>query len=335
MMSDAVEKAKNEINAGNYKEALKIARKRHGRDDIESYISILDLLIGENYLPALEEKGMYYQYYDPDHDGGDYGEKYFDEYLQKQPKSVNVLCDKAMSCFNKNRLDEALEYMDSAYNNYDKYSQVEKPRIKKSEVRMGKIELLIQAKEYKKALSALNRYEKENGTNKKLFFYKGQMLQKNGKNEESIEYLEKSLEEEHTLVAFNSRADAYYELGRYDEALHDYSQCIQYEKEAKDDLELITNFNYKAAFCCVELGNDEEAVKYLNKTINMLNEHGRLAKDLEAIYQKCSFEKERIMKKGTVEDKQFKQTKFISSKFAIYALIVIFILYIILKFMGY
>ena len=41
-MSDAVENAKNAIENDNYEEALKIARKRHSKDDVESYITILD-----------------------------------------------------------------------------------------------------------------------------------------------------------------------------------------------------------------------------------------------------------------------------------------------------
>ncbi|MBR1609990.1 MAG: hypothetical protein IJ672_00645, partial [Methanobrevibacter sp.] len=94
-MSDAITQAKQFIEEENYKEAIQIARKRHGKDDVEEYLSILDLLIENDYLLALEEKGMYYQYYDENHDGGDYGEKYFDEYLKKQPRSINALCDKA------------------------------------------------------------------------------------------------------------------------------------------------------------------------------------------------------------------------------------------------
>ena len=70
-MSKYVETAKLYIKDENYDEAIKLARKRHGKDDIESYISILDLLIDEGQLIALEEKGMYYQYYDPTHDNGD------------------------------------------------------------------------------------------------------------------------------------------------------------------------------------------------------------------------------------------------------------------------
>lgn len=334
-MSDAIEKAKQYIEEENYKDALKLARKRHGKDKIEEYLAILDLLIDKDYLLALEEKGIYYQYYDKTHDNGDYGEKYFDEYLKIQPKSINALCDKAMSRFNKGNVAEALEYMDNAYKNYDKYCEIEKPRISKKEVRMGKIELLIQAKEYDKALEALNEYEKQYGTDKKLDLYKGQMLQKNGKNQEALDYLERSLKEENTLLAFNAKADALYELGQYKEALHDYTQCIQYEKEAQDNLELITNFNYKPAFCCIELGDNEQAVKYLNKTINMLNEHGRLPKDIESIYQKCSFKKDELLRHGDIEDKEFKQTKFISSKYAICALIVIILLYAILKMFGY
>lgn len=334
-MSDAVQEAKQLIEEGNYKDAIKIARKRHGKDDIDSYLSILDILIEKEYLPALEEKGMYFQYYDPNHDNNDYGEKYFDEYLQKQPKSINVLCDKSMSLFNKGKIDEAMEYIDKAYEKYNTYSKIEKPRISKKEVKMSKIKLLIQAKQYKNALTELNKYETQYGTDKKLDLYKGQMLQKNGENEEALEYLEKSLNDEHTLTAFNAKADALYELGRYDEALHDFNQCIQYEREAGDDLELITNFNYKAAFCCIKLGDNQEAVKHLNKTINMLNEHGRLPNDLESIYQKCSFKKDELMRHDDIEDKEFKKTKFISSKYAIYALIIIIILYIILKIFGY
>jgi tetratricopeptide (TPR) repeat protein len=335
IMSDAIKRAKQYIEDENYAEALKIARKRHSKDDVDDYLTILDLLIGEDYLPALEEKGLYYQYYDPSHDNGDYGERYFDEYLQKQPKSINALCDKAMSRFNKGQIDESLKYMDMAYDKYKSYSKIEKPRLSKKEVMMARIELLIKAKRYEDALRGLNNYENQYGSDQKSDLYKGQMLQKTGKNEEALEYLDKSLKEEDTIIAFNAKGDALYELKRYKEALKAYNECIPYENKIEDDLELKTNFNYKAAFCCVELGDDQKAVQYLNKTIEMLNEHGRLPKDLEAIYQKCSFEKERIMKKGNVKDKQFKQTRFLPAKYALIALAVILILYVILKINGY
>lgn len=85
----------------NIKKALDIAKKRHGNDKINEYLIILDLLIQEKYLPAIEERGHYHQYYDPNHDNGDYGEKYFDMYLEIEPQSINGLCDKAMSLSNK------------------------------------------------------------------------------------------------------------------------------------------------------------------------------------------------------------------------------------------
>ena len=334
-MTNAIDKAKQYIKEENYNEAFKLAKKRHGRDDIESYLAILDLLIETDYITALEEKGIYYQFYDETHDNGDYGEKYFDEYLNKQPKSINVLCDKAMSLANKNKIDKALEYMDTAYVKYDTYSEVEKPRISKKEVRMGKIELLIKAKEFEKALKLLNKFEEEYGGNPKVDLYKGQMLQKEGQNKEALEYLEKSLKQEHTLIGYNAQGDAFYELKQYSEALKSYKTCIKFEKEAKNDLELITNFNYKAGFCCVELKKDQEAIKYFNKIINILNEHGRLPNDLENIYQKCSFEKERIMKKGEVEDKEFSKSRFLPLRYSIGVLIIIIIIYFILKMNGY
>ena len=334
-MSDAIEKAKQYIEEENYKEAIKLARKRHSKDDIEEYLTILDLLIESDYLIALEEKGMYYQYYDETHDNGDYGEKYFDEYLEKQPRSINVLCDKAMCKFNKGEIDEALSYMNKAYDKYKSYSRIEKPRLSKKELIIARIELLINAKRYDDALRELNSYENQFGPTQKTDLYKGQMLQKTGKNNEALEYLDKSLKDEDTLIAYNAKGDALYELKRYKEALKAYNECIPYENKIEDDLELKTNFNYKAAFCCIELGDDQKAVQYLNKTIEMLNEYGRLPKDLEAIYQKCSFEKERIMKKGDVEDKQFKQTRFLPTRYALIALAIILILYVILKMNGY
>ncbi|MBQ9161166.1 MAG: tetratricopeptide repeat protein [Methanobrevibacter sp.] len=334
-MSDAITQAKQFIEEENYKEAIQIARKRHGKDDVEEYLSILDLLIENDYLLALEEKGMYYQYYDENHDGGDYGEKYFDEYLKKQPRSINALCDKAMSRFNKGKIDEALEYMSKAEDKYSSYSKIEKPRLSKKELIMARIELLIKAKRYDEALKSLEKYEQQFSSDYKSDLYKGQMLQKNGKNRQALEYLNKSLQEEDTLIALNAKGDALFELKEYKDALKSYNDCISYESKIEDDLELVTNFNYKAAFCCVNLGDEQKAIQYLNKTIEMLNQHGRLPKDLEAIYQKCSFEKERIMKKGNVKDKEFKKTRFFSARTSIIILIIIIILYIILRMNGY
>lgn len=334
-MTNYIDQAQKHINEGNFNESLRLARKRHSKDDVETYLTILDLLINENYIIALEEKGMYYQYYDKTHDNGDYGERYFDEYLNTQPKSINVLCDKAMSKFNKGNIDDALKYLDNAYKNYSNYSKIENPRISKKELLICKIELLIQAKRYEDALKFIKNFENQFGSNQKSDLYKGQMLQKNGKNEEALMYLTKSLQEEDTLIGFNAKGDALYELERYKDALKEYKNCLNYEHKVEDDLELITNFNYKSAFCCINLGNDSEAIKYLNKTINMLNEHGRLPKDIESIYQKCSFEKERIMKKGDVEDKEFRKSKFFSTKTSLILLFIILILFIILKLNGY
>ena len=83
------------------------------------------------------------------------------------------------------------------------------------------------------------------------------------------------------------------------------------------------------------MGNESEAIKYLNKTINMLNEHGRLPNDIEKIYQKCSFEKENLLKKGNVKDKEFRKTRLLSTRTSIILLIIILILYVILKLLGY
>lgn len=334
-MSTAIEKAEEMILNENYHEALKIAKKRHAKDDIESYLTILDMLIEKDYLPGLEEKGLYYQYFDPSNDNGDYGEKYFDEYLEARPNSINAICDKALCRYKKNDIEESLTLINKAYKNYNIYSKAEEPRISKKEINMRKIELLIDAKRYDEALKELNDYENQYGPNSKLDLYKGCMLQKNGENEEALHYLDNSLNEEQTLIALNAKGDAYFDLKDYKKAFKQYKLCMDSENKIEDDLELLTNFNYKAAFCQIEMGNTNEGVKYLNKTIQMLNEHGRLPKDIEAIYQKCAFEKDRLMRLGDVKDVEYKESRFKKSKFAITALIIIIILYFILKMFGY
>ena len=70
-MSSKLEQAKELIKNEEYKKALDIAKKRHGNDKINEYLIILDLLIQEKYLPAIEERGHYHQYYDPNHDNGE------------------------------------------------------------------------------------------------------------------------------------------------------------------------------------------------------------------------------------------------------------------------
>lgn len=333
-MSDAIIEAEEMISNENYEEALKLAKSRHGKDDIESYLTILDMLIDKDYLRAIEEKGLYYQYIDPSHDDGDYGEKYFDRYLKMQPKSVNAICDKAMSRFNKNSTDEALKYLNEAYENYDSYSEAEKPRISKKEVQMNRIEVLIKTKEYENALNELNDYENNFGVDSKLDLYKGIALQKTGHNEEALEYLNRSFRESDSINALNSIGDAYYDMGDYNKAFKTYKTCIASEFNV-DDLELLTNFNYKAAYCQINMGNEQEGIKYLNKTIGMLNVYGRLPKDIEEIYQKCSFEKERLLKKGSVEDITYKESRLGHMKTSLTILAVILILYVILKLIGY
>ena len=55
-MSNSIETAKHYIIENNYKEAIKIARKRHGKDDVKDYLEILDLLIDSDYLLQLKKK---------------------------------------------------------------------------------------------------------------------------------------------------------------------------------------------------------------------------------------------------------------------------------------
>ena len=72
-----------------------------------------------------------------------------------------MICDKAMSRFNKGDLNESLNYMDEALDKYKTYSKIEEPRLSKKELYMARIELLIKAKRYEDALRNLNNYENQ------------------------------------------------------------------------------------------------------------------------------------------------------------------------------
>ena len=53
------------------KETLKELREiQKSNENWKNYLDILDLLINADYLPAIEEKGLYYQFYDESHDKG-------------------------------------------------------------------------------------------------------------------------------------------------------------------------------------------------------------------------------------------------------------------------
>ena len=51
---------------------------------------------------------------------------------------------------------------------------------------------------------------------------------------EALEYLEKSISEEDTLIAYNSKGDALYELKRYDEAQASWNEAINILKKTRN-----------------------------------------------------------------------------------------------------
>lgn len=321
------------IEKKDYKEALSIAKKRHRKGKIDEYLEILDLLIEAKYLPAFEEKGQYYLYYNENHDNNDYGEKYFNSYLKIEPHSINAICGKSMALSEKGNFKDSIKLMKKALDSYENFSFDENPRISKSDVNMGYIELLLKANRNTEALNELDKFEEKYPQNKKLNLYKGILLVEDDKNEEALKYLNKSLEEELTVLAFNAKGNALYNLKEYKEALKCFKRCIQFGKEVTD-VDLITNYNYKAAFCEINLGNYDEGIKYLNKTIKYLDNLGRLPDNIERIYQKCNFEKEKLLKEGKTKNKEFSKFKFLSSKVAIVVLILFIIGYFILTYFN-
>lgn len=80
---------------------------------------------------------------------------------------------------------------------------------------MGKIELLMQDNQNKKALNEINNMKRNSVKIKKKFSTRASFLKKPENMKKALEYLDKSLDEDHTIIALNSKGNALYELGEY------------------------------------------------------------------------------------------------------------------------
>ena len=71
------------INNKEYEQANKISFILFQKKNIDEFLEINNLLLEENYIPALPLRGYYHLIEDMTHDNDDYGEKYFNKYWKK------------------------------------------------------------------------------------------------------------------------------------------------------------------------------------------------------------------------------------------------------------
>ncbi|RZS93190.1 tetratricopeptide repeat protein [Aquimarina brevivitae] len=127
-------------------------------------------------------------------------------------------------------------------------------------------------KDYDRALSYLNQYDAytpgktDYAWGENVNFLKGEVLQALGRHEEAIEEFTKAIEVEGDFIdyaAFVYRGISYDYLGQFEKALQDYDSTLQiYDKSSMA--------YYYRALTLVKLNKKEEAVKNLNKALDLI-----------------------------------------------------------------
>ena len=84
------------INNEEYEKANQLSFILFQKKNIKEFLEINNLLLEKNYIPALPLRGYYHLIEDAYHDNNDYGEKYFNKYLEKRPDSTSIRLQKEM-----------------------------------------------------------------------------------------------------------------------------------------------------------------------------------------------------------------------------------------------
>lgn len=85
------------INNEEYEKANQLSFILFQKKNIKEFLEINNLLLEKNYIPALPLRGYYHLIEDAYHDNNDYGEKYFNKYLEERPDSTSIRFQKAIA----------------------------------------------------------------------------------------------------------------------------------------------------------------------------------------------------------------------------------------------
>ncbi len=72
------------INNEEYEKANQLSFILFQKKNMKEFLEINNLLLEKNYIPALPLRGYYHLIEDAYHDNNDYGEKYFNKYLEER-----------------------------------------------------------------------------------------------------------------------------------------------------------------------------------------------------------------------------------------------------------
>ncbi|WP_299523896.1 lipopolysaccharide assembly protein LapB [uncultured Methanobrevibacter sp.] len=298
------------INNKEYEKANKLSFRLFQKKNLNDFLEINDLLLKENYIPAIPLRGYYYLIEDITHDNQDYGEKYFNKYLEKRPDSISIRFQKAVALSAKGKEEESKQIIENLIENYHENPYNDEIITCKSKENLCELKLIyLFEKELKE--EALNYGEeilKEYPNNMLTLLAKAKLLcEKNENNEEALEIINRCLKIEKTIEGLLIKGDIYVNLKEYKKAIQCFDMGIN--ALSKTEEPLILEWYHKKALALIQLQEYNEAMKCLNRTMdiilsieinNDLNENGiKLLKD-------CEKEKQKLLNQGIADVKYSK-----------------------------
>ena len=298
------------------------------KNKVKKFLEINDLLLEKNYAPALLIRGYYHMLDDENKKSGDHGEKYFNAYLEKRPDSI---CAKSHKVFLdqtviKNKM--SIEMFDDILNNYSEsqYSDEVIPPVPRQHICEVKLLYL-----FEKKIGGIESYAdyvlKEYPDSTIAMEIKARLLLNNNKSQEALNMIKKYLKKETSIDSILIKGEAHFNLKEYEKAISCFDigiRAIEFE-----DKQYGIEWRYKKIVSLIQLERYDEAMIYLNITLEMIRElevYMDLNENGIGLLDKCESLKEELLNKG-VADVKYPGFKFSTGKLAIILLVLDILLY--------
>ncbi len=325
------EKALELIKNEKYKQANEFSFKLFQKKKVDEFLEINNLLLEKNYTPALLLRGYYHLVEDIHHDNGDYGEKYFNKYLEQRPDSTTVLFQKAVALQVKEKEKEGEELLDNLIENYKETPYDDEILTCESKEKLCEIKLiyLFEKQLKEEIINYANELLREYPDNSLAMLIKAKILCANNENQEALDIIDKCLKKQKSIEGIIIKGDIYINLKEYAKAVKCFD--IGISTLGKKEQHLTIEWYHKKGLCLIQLQKYEEAIKCLNKTIDIIREI-EINIDLNEnginLLKECEKEKQELLNLGVADVKYSKYTFNLNKLFCILLVLTILLQFI-------
>ena len=189
------------INNKEYEQANKISFILFQKKNIDEFLEINNLLLEENYIPALPLRGYYHLIEDMTHDNDDYGEKYFNKYLEKRPDSTSIRFQKAIALSAKGNEEESKKIIENLIENYQESPYSDEIITCESKEKLCELKLIyiFEKGHDEDSLNYANELLGEYPDNILAMLIQAKILCKNNENQKALEIINKCLKKERII----------------------------------------------------------------------------------------------------------------------------------------